>query len=191
MASQDAPGSSQLDVANLYGESDVSLIKQVFILLAAPSVFFWNFMLGHDCERAQALISEQVCPEILQYQEDLVKRLESQIANQVQNVLHAPFRRHYFPNSKHRGQTLICMTQEATIEELNKDPEQDLLKMIYTVEVQRVKYSLRGYLRARLKKLEQHVMHCLDNPEMKERLSEKEVKYAEEYFLLLGEQHFE
>ncbi len=31
----------------------------------------------------QALISEQVCPEMLQYQEDLVKRLESQIEHQV------------------------------------------------------------------------------------------------------------
>ncbi|KAK9838765.1 hypothetical protein WJX74_002924 [Apatococcus lobatus] len=133
MASQDAPGSSQVDFANLYGESDVSIIKQ-------------------------ALISEQVCPEILQYQEDLVQRLESQISN-----------------------------QEATIQELNKHAEQDLLKMIYTVEVQRVKYSLRCYLRARLKKLEQHVMHCLDDPEVKERLSEKEVKYAEDYFLLLGQ----
>ena len=81
----------------------------------------------------------------------------------------------------------MCVVQEATIQELNKDPEQDLLKMIYTVEVQRVKYSLRCYLRARLKKLEQHVMHCLDDPEMKDRLSQKEVKYAEEYFLLLGE----
>ena len=96
----------------------------------------------------------------------------------------APFK--HLPVPKHKEHSIACMTQEATIEELNKDPEQDLLKMIYTVEVQRVKYSLRGYLRARLKKLEQHVMHCLDDPEMKERLSEKEVKYAEEYFLLLG-----
>ena len=76
--------------------------------------------------------------------------------------------------------------QEAIIKDLNEDPEQDLLRMIYTVELQRIKYSLRCYLRARLKKLEQHVMHCLDDPNMKDRLSDKEVKYAEDYFLLLG-----
>ncbi len=81
------------------------------------------------------------------------------------------------------------MMQEEIIRELNQDPEQDLLKMIYTVELQRVKYSLRCYLRARLKKLEQHVMHCLDDPDIKQRLSEKEVKYGEEYFLLLGRCH--
>jgi GINS complex subunit 4 len=62
----------------------------------------------------------------------------------------------------------------------------ELLRTIYTAELARVRYTLRSYLRERLKKIEAFVMHILDNPSIKARLSPKESQFSEDYFVLIG-----
>ena len=54
--------------------------------------------------------------------------------------------------------------------------------------IRAVRYLLRGYLRVRLAKAEEHVMALLDDAEALERLSAKERAYASQYFRLFGRQ---
>ena len=53
--------------------------------------------------------------------------------------------------------------QEEQIELLKEGDDNKLLVEIYMSELARVRYLLRAYLRARLQKIERHVMHVLDN----------------------------
>ena len=71
------------------------------------------------------------------------------------------------------------------IQETESNPEQELLRMMFTVELTRVKYMLRSYHRTRLFKVERYVMHCLDNPDVRQRLSPLEDQYAEQYLRLV------
>lgn len=45
---------------------------------------------------------------------------------------------------------------------------------------------LRSYLRTRILKIEKYGMHCLDNDEIVERLSEQELHYAKGYVKLMA-----
>jgi GINS complex subunit 4 len=76
-------------------------------------------------------------------------------------------------------------SQEQAIQEAEASSEHELLRTIFSVEVTRVKYMLRSYLRTRLFKVEQFVMHCLDSPEVRERLSPLEDTYATQYLRLV------
>lgn len=49
-----------------------------------------------------------------------------------------------------------------------------------------MRYLLRGYLRARLRKLEAHVMAVLDDEDATRRLSAKELSYAGEFLRLFA-----
>ena len=62
----------------------------------------------------------------------------------------------------------------------------ELLRTMLTVEVTRVKYMLRVYLRTRLHKVERYVMHCIDDPEVRGRLSQLEDAYALSFLKLVG-----
>lgn len=75
--------------------------------------------------------------------------------------------------------------QEHEIQVAEASPEQELLRTIYTVEITRVKYMLRSYHRTRLFKVEHFVMYCLDNPDVRQRLSPLEDQYAEQYLRLV------
>lgn len=79
--------------------------------------------------------------------------------------------------------------QEQLIEDLSDNPDEAFSITLYQMEVDRVKFSLARYLRARLRKIEDHALHILGKPELMSRLSEAEVKFAESYVDLLGE-HF-
>ncbi|KAK9819598.1 hypothetical protein WJX72_000134 [[Myrmecia] bisecta] len=105
----------------------------------------------------QMLINEKAAPEILTYQADLVARLEELIENQDQRI------------------------------QDNDSPDAELIRSLYLQELLRVKYLLRSYLRTRIQKIEQYVMHILDDPEYQERLSPKELEYAKEFFVTSGQ----
>ena len=54
------------------------------------------------------------------------------------------------------------------------------------VELTRLRYMLRAYLRVRLQKIERYVMYCIDSSEVRERLSPLEEAHAIEYLKLIG-----
>ncbi|KAJ2777918.1 GINS complex subunit [Coemansia javaensis] len=59
---------------------------------------------------------------------------------------------------------------------------------ILRMDVDRVKYLVRSYLRARLAKIERHTAHYLGSPEHRARLSQNELDYAQG-FAALEERH--
>ena len=104
-----------------------------------------------------ALMNERAAPELLPYEADLVERVQLQLDH-----------------------------QEREIAEAERDRARELLRTIFTLELSRVRYMLRAYLRARLLKLERHVMHALDAPGARARLSPLEDAYAEKFLVLQG-----
>lgn len=78
------------------------------------------------------------------------------------------------------------LLQDQAILEAEASSKMELLRTLYTVEVTRVKYMLRSYLRTRLLKIERYVMHCIDDAEMRSRLSQLEDSYAVAYLRLVG-----
>jgi GINS complex subunit 4 len=67
-------------------------------------------------------------------------------------------------------------------------PECELVFYISAIEVTRVKYMLRSYLRTRLLKIERYVMHALDNTDVRQRLSPLEDQHATQYLRLVASQ---
>lgn len=69
------------------------------------------------------------------------------------------------------------------------DPSTNFTLIIIQTELERWKYLLRSFLRARLAKLDQHALHYLKTPELRARLSDVEIAYAERKHQLLH-QHY-
>ncbi|KAM3582810.1 DNA replication complex GINS protein SLD5 [Umbelopsis sp. WA50703] len=61
--------------------------------------------------------------------------------------------------------------------------------MLYQTEMERIKFIIRNYLRTRLYKIEKYTTHLLNRPDVRERLSDKEIEYAQSYQELL-EKHY-
>ncbi len=120
-----------------------------------------------------ALMNERVAPEVLQFETDLISRIEQNIDYQVRlgggagaAVTMPGSRRQPPPPAAPRPQPR-CMppppVQEEQIDLLKESDDSKLLVEIYMSELARVRYLLRAYLRTRLQKIERHVMHVLDN----------------------------
>lgn len=105
----------------------------------------------------QAYINEKAAPELLRYAQELVADTQEGIAK-----------------------------QEALLDEWDSDREQDLVAGILRCELQRVRYLLRGYLRTRIRKIEDYVMAILDDPAETAKLSAQEEAYAFEFFRQFG-----
>ena len=58
------------------------------------------------------------------------------------------------------------------------DPKTNFGLIIIQTEVERWKFIVRSYLRARLAKIDRYTLHYLSQPELQSRLSEMEVAYA-------------
>ncbi|KAI9504493.1 GINS complex subunit [Coemansia spiralis] len=91
----------------------------------------------------------------------------------------------------------ILEYEGATIENLMELVDFQLQKMksqpalvanILKMDVDRVKYLVRSYLRTRLSKIEQHARHYVNEPTYSERLSQNELDYAKG-FIGLEEKH--
>lgn len=61
--------------------------------------------------------------------------------------------------------------------------------MLVQTEVERVKFVIRSYIRARLFKIEKHARYICATPEVHDRLSKGELEHAERYAKLV-ESHF-
>ncbi|KAL4859359.1 DNA replication complex GINS protein SLD5 [Chlorella vulgaris] len=118
-----------------------------------------------DAEQLKsALMNEKAAPEILQFETDLVNRIEATMDYQA-----------------------CCEAgRDEQIEMLKENDDQKLLVEIFMSELSRIRYLLRAYLRVRLQKCERHVMHILDNADIAARLSEREAQYARDFFVLFG-----
>mmetsp|Transcript_29338 Transcript_29338/g.56307 ORF Transcript_29338/g.56307 Transcript_29338/m.56307 type:complete len:247 (+) Transcript_29338:59-799(+) len=103
----------------------------------------------------KALSNEKFSPTIMQYDAELVDRMSVSIEMEEEALSKAP------PST---------------------DPVATLSNDLHWTSLNRAKYLMRAYLRTRLWKIEQHVMHIL-MPEngLYERLSPAERTYAEKY----------
>mmetsp|Transcript_21615 Transcript_21615/g.26040 ORF Transcript_21615/g.26040 Transcript_21615/m.26040 type:complete len:235 (-) Transcript_21615:152-856(-) len=111
----------------------------------------------------KALLNEKLCPEILQYEDDLVERVKERTEEEERMMNDRPQR-----------------------------PEDTLVNDIHWIALDRAKYLMRAYQRTRLWKIEEHVMFIL-MPEngLFHRLSDHEKAYAEKYTNMLDSHCFE
>jgi GINS complex subunit 4 len=83
--------------------------------------------------------------------------------------------------------TALIKAQISTVEEMtgDMDPKTNFGLIIIQTEVERWKFLIRSYLRARIAKIDKHTLYYLSTPELQERLSEMETAYATRHQALL------
>ncbi|KAI0829988.1 GINS complex, Sld5 component [Hypoxylon sp. FL0890] len=65
------------------------------------------------------------------------------------------------------------------------DPKTNFALIVIQTELERYKYLVRSYLRARIAKIDKHTLHYLSRPELRARLSPSELAYATRHQALL------
>ncbi|KAI0880401.1 GINS complex, Sld5 component [Annulohypoxylon maeteangense] len=65
------------------------------------------------------------------------------------------------------------------------DPKTNFALIVIQTELERYKYLVRGYLRARIAKIDKHTLHYLSSPVLQTRLSPPELAYATRHQALL------
>jgi GINS complex subunit 4 len=87
--------------------------------------------------------------------------------------------------------TNLIKSQIDTVETMtgDMDPKTNFSLIIIQTEVERWKFLIRSYLRARIAKIDKHTLHYLSTPELQGRMSEMEVAYATRHQALLH-QHY-
>eukprot|EP01132_Coremiostelium_polycephalum_P005719 gene5719-7114_t len=105
-------------------------------------------------------INEKFSPDILNYEEDLVKQILKQIE-----------------------------TKEELCSEIN-DTQNRFTAQLYEMEVERLKYLIRSYLRTRIKKIDKFYAYISQNSTIKSKLSNHELEYCEKFTNLI-ENHFQ
>lgn len=92
--------------------------------------------------------NEKAAPEILQFQASLVQRSREQI-----------------------------QLMEETVEEFAESGADPLTVSLYQMDLDRMQFLLRSYLRIRLQKIEKYIIH-ISKTELWDRLSDQEQKFA-------------
>ncbi|KAK9355351.1 hypothetical protein V1523DRAFT_438683 [Lipomyces doorenjongii] len=98
-------------------------------------------------------ISERTCPDILPYAHDLLDTMLDRVREQVEVI-------------------------EVNTTSGDAGGGAKLKLLFVETEVERVKFLVRGYLRARILKIDKYYMHILNNLDMQTRLSQSELRYA-------------
>ena len=65
------------------------------------------------------------------------------------------------------------------------DPRTNFALIVIQTELERYKYLVRSYLRARIAKIDRHTLHYLSTDNLRSRLSEMELAYATRHQALL------
>ncbi len=65
------------------------------------------------------------------------------------------------------------------------DPKTNFALIVIQTELERFKYLVRSYLRARIAKIDRHTLHYLSTDALRARLSETELAYATRHQALL------
>jgi len=105
--------------------------------------------------------TEVHAPEILPYREELVEEIR-----------------------------ILLVNQEREIEDKNKSAAEVFTASFYSMDIERVKYSLKRYLRARILKIESQLQAIISSEEMKDRLSMQELDFLGKLNKLTND-HFE
>ncbi|KAH6898426.1 hypothetical protein B0T10DRAFT_107933 [Thelonectria olida] len=104
-------------------------------------------------------IAERSTPELLEWPRDgLIERVNDQIKSQIEKV--------------------EDMTGDM-------DPKTNFALIVIQTELERYKFLVRSYLRARIAKVDKHTLHYLSSQELRGRLSPTEVAYATRHQALL------
>ena len=120
----------------------------------------------------RALMNERASPELLPYELDLLTRLQSRCEQQEAAVEDIHF-------------DAIDDRQTGVVREAYQESN-ELVNTCLSIELSRIKYMLRAYLRIRLFKIENYVMHCIESQEVQDRLSPLELSHAYEFVKLMG-----
>ncbi|KAI1339623.1 GINS complex, Sld5 component [Xylariaceae sp. FL0016] len=107
----------------------------------------------------RAWVAERSSPELLDWPADgLFERINDRIKQQIE-----------------------------TVEEMtgDMDPKTNFALIVIQTELERYKYLVRSYLRARIAKLDKHTLHYLSTPALRSRLSDTEQAYATRHQALL------
>eukprot|EP00123_Amoebidium_parasiticum_P021377 comp6622_c0_seq1/m.2396 comp6622_c0_seq1/g.2396 ORF comp6622_c0_seq1/g.2396 comp6622_c0_seq1/m.2396 type:complete len:216 (-) comp6622_c0_seq1:173-820(-) len=113
-----------------------------------------DISLEADLKKLQQLvISEKAAPVVLPYEKELIEDLMEQVENQASIVT----------------------------ENCDKDLTTMFLGQIYLMEVSRIQFLLKSYLRTRLWKIEQNALHIAKDSALMDRLSQQEKDYLEKY----------
>ncbi|KAK3382991.1 hypothetical protein B0T24DRAFT_29730 [Lasiosphaeria ovina] len=107
----------------------------------------------------RAWVAERCAPELLQWPaNDLFERVNENIKRQIEKV------------------------EEMTGD---MDPKTNFVLIVLQTELERFKYLVRSYLRARIAKIDCHTLHYLSTDDLRSRLSEMELAYATRHQALL------
>ncbi|MCJ1363362.1 GINS complex subunit [Acarospora aff. strigata] len=109
-------------------------------------------------ELTRAWIAERAAPELLPWPESLMERTVDRIRQQIE----------------------LVETQTG-----NMDPKANFSLIIIQTELERFKYLVRSFLRARIAKIDKHALYILTAGAMKSRLSPSELQYLTAHQSLL------
>jgi GINS complex subunit 4 len=115
----------------------------------------------------RAYFNEKCAPEILPFEHDLMRRVTESVDVQESTVA----------------------ASRAAAGSGTSSATDDLTAHVYHAELNRIRFLMRAYYRARLRKIETHAVHCLKEPDVLERLSDLEQRYASDYANIV-EEHF-
>ncbi|KAL5346821.1 GINS complex subunit [Pseudogymnoascus australis] len=111
----------------------------------------------------RAWVSERSAPELLDWPSNgLIERANEKIQRQIEKV--------------------EVMTGDM-------DPKTNFGLIVIQTELERWKYLVRGFLRARLAKIDKHTLHYLSSPSLRSRLSPAEISFATRHQALLHEHY--
>ncbi|KAH7328993.1 hypothetical protein B0I35DRAFT_486995 [Stachybotrys elegans] len=104
-------------------------------------------------------VAERTAPELLEWPPDgLFERVNASIKAQIEKV------------------------EEMTGD---MDPKTNFALIVIQTELERYKFLVRSYLRARIAKIDKHTLHYLSSEQLRERLSPTELAYATRHQALL------
>ncbi|KAJ1333918.1 GINS complex subunit 4 [Microdochium nivale] len=107
----------------------------------------------------RAWVAERSAPELLSWPSDgFLERVNARVKAQIDNV--------------------EDMTGDM-------DPKTNFALIVIQTELERFKYLIRSYLRARIAKIDKHTLHYLSTAELRSRLSQTELAYATRHQALL------
>ncbi|KAJ2816147.1 GINS complex subunit, partial [Coemansia sp. 'formosensis'] len=89
---------------------------------------------------------------------------------------------------EYEGATIENLMELVDFQTQKMATQQAAIANILKMDVDRVKYLVRSYLRTRLSKIEEHARHYIKDPIYRERLSQNELEYAKG-FVELEERH--
>ncbi|KAK9481365.1 hypothetical protein V1514DRAFT_287674 [Lipomyces japonicus] len=136
----------------------------------------------------QAWISERTCPEILMFQTELIDLMMDRIHGQVEIIETESIMHGYDDDDDdhhHHHHVTTTSLSKKKFHDLNDGKNKFKLLLIET-DLERIKFLIRGYVRARIHKIDKYYMHILQHENLITRLSSSERQYIKRYDHMLN-----